>query len=169
MPPTRVPDTIVDFLRETAVREGSRDALLIRPAFRYVRWTYDQLWEDSGRVATLIQRRGLAEGDQAIRWGPNSPHWVLAFFGCLRAGVVLIALDLRSAPDYVARVTSRTDPKLALATRQRKTWNSVSRKFPLKNSKPPFPAFQILALSPSVRTIWPRSCSPSAPPGTLRG
>ena len=117
MPPTSVPDTIVDFLREAAARHGPRDALLIKPAFRYIRWTYDRLWEDSGRVATLLQRRGLSKGDQAILWGPNSPHWVLAFFGCLRAGVVLIPLDLRSAPDYVSRVISRTEPKLAFTSR----------------------------------------------------
>ena len=117
MPPKPVPDTIVDFLREAAERHGPRDALLIKPAFRYIRWTYDQLWEDSGRVATLLQRRGLSKGDQTILWGPNSPHWVLAFFGCLRAGVVLIPLDLRSAPDYVSRVISRTEPKLAFTSR----------------------------------------------------
>ncbi len=116
-PHTPVPDTIVDFLREASVRHGPRDALLIKPAFRYIRWTYDRLWEDSGRVATLLQRRGLSKGDQVILWGPNSPHWVLAFFGCLRAGVVLIPLDLRSAPDYVSRVISRTEPKLAFTSR----------------------------------------------------
>ena len=117
MPATPVRDTVVDFLREAVGRYGPRDALLIKPAFRYLRWSYDRLWEDSGRVATLLQRRGLGKGDQAIIWGPNSPHWVLAFFGCLRAGVVLIPLDLRSAPDYVARVVSRTEPKLAFVSR----------------------------------------------------
>ena len=116
-PHTSVPDTIVEFLREAASRHGPRDALLIKPAFRYIRWTYDRLWEDSGRVATLLQRRGFNKGDQAILWGPNSPHWVLTFFGCLRAGVVLIPLDLRSAPDYVSRVISRTEPKLAFTSR----------------------------------------------------
>ena len=116
-PHTSVPDTIVEFLREAAARHGPRDALLIKPVFRYIRWTYDRLWEDSGRVATLLQRRGFNKGDQAILWGPNSPHWVLAFFGCLRAGVVLIPLDLRSAPDYVSRVISRTEPKLAFTSR----------------------------------------------------
>ena len=112
-----MPGTVVDFLREAVARYGRRDALLIKPAFRYLRWTYSRLWEDSGRVATLLQRRGLRKGDQAILWGPNSPHWVLAFFGCLRAGVVLVPLDLRSAPDYVARVISRTEPKLAFTSR----------------------------------------------------
>ncbi len=109
--------TVVDFLRGAVERHGPRDALLFKPAFRYLRWTYSQLWDESGRVAALLQRRGLTKGDQVILWGPNSPHWVLIFFGCLRAGVVLVPLDLRSAPDYVERVVSRTEPKLAFTSR----------------------------------------------------
>ena len=110
-------DTVVDFLRAAVEKYGSRDALLFKPAFRYLRWTYSRLWDESGQVATLLQRRGLTKGDQVILWGPNSPHWVLIFFGCLRAGVILVPLDLRSAPDYVARVVSRTEPKLAFTSR----------------------------------------------------
>ena len=109
--------TIVDFLQRAVERYGSRDALLFKPAFRYQRWSYSRLWEESGQVATLLQQRGLTKGDQVILWGPNSPQWVLIFFGCIRAGVILVPLDLRSAPDYVARVISRTDPKMAFTSR----------------------------------------------------
>ena len=112
-----VGETLAHFLRDAVETHGPRDALLFKPAFRYQRWSYSRLWEDSGRVATLLQRRGLGKGDQAVLWGPNSPHWVLIFFGCIRAGVVLVPLDLRSAPDYVARVVSRTSPKLAFTSR----------------------------------------------------
>ncbi len=109
--------TVIDFLRQAVDRYGSRDALLFKPAFRYLRWSYSRLWKESGQVATMLQRRGLVKGDQVIIWGPNSPHWVLIFFGCLRAGVIAVPLDLRSAPDYVMRVASRTDPKLAFTSR----------------------------------------------------
>ena len=112
-----VGETVIDLLRGAVERYGSRDALLFKPAFRYQRWSYSRLWNESGQVATLLQRRGLTKGDQAILWGPNSPHWVLIFLGCIRAGVVLVPLDLRSAPDYVARVISRIDPKLAFTSR----------------------------------------------------
>ena len=112
-----VGDTVIDFLRGAAERYGPRDALLFKPAFRYQRWSYSRLWSESGQVATLLQRRGLTKGDQVILWGPNSPHWVLMFFGCMRAGVVLVPLDLRSAPDYVEKVISRTDPKVAFTSR----------------------------------------------------
>ena len=106
--------TLVDFLRMAVERHASRDALLIKPVFRYLRWSYSRLWEESGKVATLLQSRGLTKGDQVVLWGPNSPHWVLIFFGCVRAGVIVIPLDLRSAPDYVERVISRTDPETGL-------------------------------------------------------
>ena len=112
-----VGETIVDFLSRAAERHGPRDALLFKPAFRYQRWSYSRLWHESGQVATLLQRRGLKKGDQAVLWGPNCPQWVLIFFGCIRAGVVLVPLDLRSAPDYVARVVSRIDPKVAFTSR----------------------------------------------------
>ncbi len=108
---------LVEFLRGVAERWGGRDALLFKPAFRYQRWSYSRLWEESGRVAAMLQQRGLKKGDQAVLWGPNCPQWVLAFFGCIRAGVVLVPLDVRSAPDYVERVLSRTEAAVAFTSR----------------------------------------------------
>ena len=112
-----VGQTIVEFLDKAAKKYGPRDALLFKPGFRYQRWTYARVWDESGQVAALLQRRGLTKGDQGVLWGPNSPHWVLIFFGCLRAGVTVVPLDLRSSPDYVARVISQTEPKLAFTSR----------------------------------------------------
>ena len=93
--------TVINFLKRAVDRHGPRDALLFKPAFRYLKWSYSRLWKESGQVATLLQQRGLKKGDQVIIWGPNSPHWVLIFFGCLRAGIIVVPLDLRSAPDHV--------------------------------------------------------------------
>ena len=122
MPPSGTSDhpageTVVDFIRTATDRYGPRDALLIKPAFRYMRWTYSQVWAQSGQVATLLQQKGLHKGDRVILWGPNSPHWVFIFFGCLRAGIAVVPLDVRSAPDYVSRVLLKTEPKLAFTSR----------------------------------------------------
>ncbi len=110
-------DTIPAFLEKAIEKHGRRDALLFKPAFRYRRWSYSQLGAQSGQVATLLQQRGLKKGDQVVLWGPNCPQWVLAFLGCIKAGVVVVPLDLRSAPDYVERVISRIEPKLAFTSR----------------------------------------------------
>ncbi len=110
-------ETVIDFVRAATDRYGPRDSLLIKPAFRYMRWTYSQVWAQSGQVATLLQQRGVEKGDRVILWGPNSPHWVIFFFGCLRAGAAVVPLDVRSAPDYVSRVLAQTEPKLAFTSR----------------------------------------------------
>ena len=70
---TPVGKTVVDFLRGAVERHGSRDALLFKPAFRCQRWSYSRLWNESGRVATLLQRRGLTKGDQVVLWAPTLP------------------------------------------------------------------------------------------------
>ena len=114
---TGVGKTVVDFLREKVDEHGDRDALLFKPGFRYLRWSYRRLWRESGQVAALLQRRGIGKGDRVVLWGPNCPQWVLAFFGCLRAGATVVPLDLRSAPDYVERVLSKTQPRLVFTSR----------------------------------------------------
>ena len=97
-PGNAVGETTVEFLRRAVEKYADRDALLFKPAFRYLRWSYSRLWDESGQVATLLQRRGLTKGDQVILWGPNSPHWVLIFFGCLRAGVIIVPSTSAALP-----------------------------------------------------------------------
>ena len=106
-------ETLVDLLKNAAERYGTASALAITPGFRQQRWSYLHLWETAGKTAALLQERGLDKGDRAVIWAPNLPEWVAAFVGCLRAGVIAVPLDARSAPDFVARVFERTEPKLA--------------------------------------------------------
>ena len=47
--------TLVRFLQDAADRFGSRPALFFKPSIRYQRWTYTDLWEGAGRVASLLQ------------------------------------------------------------------------------------------------------------------
>ena len=114
---------LVEFLQNKAREFGARTALLYKPGLRYMRWSYEDLWAGSGRAASLLQRNGLAKGDRVLLWGHNSPQWVLAFFGCLRAGVVVVPLDLRSAPDFVRKVASKTSPKMAFVSRVTPEWH----------------------------------------------
>ena len=110
--------TLVDLLRQSAERYGDSTALTITPGFRQQRWSFQRLWDFSEGVAALLAERGLQKGDRAIIWSVNRPEWVAAFFGCMRAGVVAVPLDVRTAPDFVERVVEFTEPKLAFLSRQ---------------------------------------------------
>ncbi|HLF05074.1 MAG TPA: AMP-binding protein [Dehalococcoidia bacterium] len=111
-------ETLVELLADSARRFAPATAVSIMSGVREDRWSYRRLDEFSSRVSRLLQDRGLAKGHRVVLWAPNCPQWVAAWFGCLRAGVVAVPLDLRSAPDFVARVTSQTQPSLAFLCRQ---------------------------------------------------
>ena len=108
--------TLVDFLERIAQRSGTRPALLAKSEDGFRAWSYADLLEGSGRVATMLQSHGLKKGDRALIWAPNSPQWVLAFFGCLRAGVVVVPMDMRSGDQFVQRVVARTRPAFVFAS-----------------------------------------------------
>ncbi len=111
-------ETLIDLMESCVGKFQNRTALVITPGFRRQRWTYRQLWDMAGQLAAVLRNRGLEKGDRAVIWAPNRPEWALAYLACLRAGVVLVPLDVRSSPDFVARIVEQTQPKLGFRARQ---------------------------------------------------
>jgi long-chain acyl-CoA synthetase len=69
-------------------------------------------------VARVLSEQGLKQGDRILIWGVNRPEWSIGFFGAVFAGLVLVPLDVRSQPEFVAKVAQRTRAKLVLASTQ---------------------------------------------------
>lgn len=115
--PENTGQTITQFLDKLAFKFGERDALVFKPGFRYRCWSYRQVWQDSGKIATVLQDHGVQKGDRVVLWAPNSPFWVLSFFGIVRAGAIVVPLDLRSPSNFVDNVVSRTQPVLSFVSR----------------------------------------------------
>lgn len=80
-----VPDEPLDaMLRRTADRFPDRVAI----DFLGARTTYRELDDAVDRFARALLARGLARGDRVSLHLPNTPAFVIAFFGTLRAGAI---------------------------------------------------------------------------------
>jgi long-chain acyl-CoA synthetase len=110
--------TLIDLLREAAAKYRDHPALLIKPGFRTRIWTYADLADLAPRVARVLSDQGLERGDRVLIWGVNRPEWSIGFFGAIFAGLVLVPLDVRSQPEFVAKIAQRTRAKLVLASTQ---------------------------------------------------
>jgi long-chain acyl-CoA synthetase len=88
-----------------------------RTAFRAFQWTYNQLLDYVDRMATHLHHRRIAPGDRVMLWGPNGPEWVIAYLGCIRAGVIVVPLDVRQTEEFAARVAEETEARLLLRSR----------------------------------------------------
>ena len=99
---------------EDFLKRGDENAFAYRRGLRVERWTYRRVAETARRFARELEARGVGRGERVIVWAANSAEWVAAFFGCLLRGVIVVPLDLESAPDFVARVLRQTKACLLL-------------------------------------------------------
>ena len=111
-------DTVLELMQEAVARYDRKPFLLIRPGFRTRITRYRDLGRIVPRVARVLHDRGLRKGDRAIMWAVNRPEWGITLLGAIHAGVVLVPLDVRSAPDFAAKVAAKTRASLVFASQQ---------------------------------------------------
>jgi acyl-CoA synthetase (AMP-forming)/AMP-acid ligase II len=87
--------TLIDML----VFRASKNAL--RPAFDFSGsfMSFQQLWEELNRFASLLLHSGLKPGERVITAIPNGPEFFIAFYGVQRAGGIPVPLYPDSGPE----------------------------------------------------------------------
>src|SRR5215204_2938283 len=81
---------LASFLTDTASRHGDRPALKLDDATL----TYSQLDEASARAAALLESKGFQPGDRVGIMLPNVPYFAVAYYGILRAGGVVVPMNV---------------------------------------------------------------------------
>lgn len=106
-------ETLLSFLDDYVAR-GTEVAVVRRRGLRLTTCSSAEIPRRAFQFARELEARGISRGDRVLFWGENSGEWITAFFGCLLRGVVVVPLDLKSAPDFVARVQQQVSAKLLL-------------------------------------------------------
>jgi len=81
---------LAQLLTQTASEHGDRPALKLDD----VVVTYQMLDEGAARVAGLLRARGLQPGDRVGIMLPNVPYFGLVYYGVLRAGGVVVPMNV---------------------------------------------------------------------------
>jgi long-chain acyl-CoA synthetase len=98
-------DTLLDLLDDAVARFGDRPALAIRHEDGTTEgWTYRELDRRSCAAAFRLRALGLAAGDRLLTWSPSSPELPATYLGALRAGIVIVPLDLRMSREAIAGI-----------------------------------------------------------------
>ncbi|MCU0484273.1 MAG: AMP-binding protein, partial [Chloroflexi bacterium] len=101
--------TLVDLLEGAAARHRDQPALRLRHDDGTIStWSYRELDRRSRLAAWRLRSRGLRPGDRILTWSPSGPEVAATYFGAMRAGVIVVPLDLRMAPDAIRRIADRS-------------------------------------------------------------
>ncbi|HUK72971.1 MAG TPA: AMP-binding protein [Streptosporangiaceae bacterium] len=108
-----LPDNLVHMLRGSVEAHPGREALAETGGGP--RLTYRELWDRAARVAGGLRAAGVQRGDRvALRLG-NGADWVLAFFGTVLAGGIVVPVNTRLTESEVAFVVSDSGASLIVA------------------------------------------------------
>src|SRR4029079_3765731 len=83
--------------------------------FQGVHTTYAQLNEAAARVAGVVVELGIAPGDNVALSCPNCPWFPIAYFGILKAGAVVVPLNILLKPREIAYHLKDSHAKACLA------------------------------------------------------
>jgi long-chain acyl-CoA synthetase len=106
-------DTLIDFFKDLAAIRAN--FLVYDDGYRRRRYTYAEVGRAARGFAQKLGATGLQKGDTVIFWGENRPEWLACYWGCLIAGVVVVPIDFRSSPTFVAKVRSLVHARLVLS------------------------------------------------------
>jgi long-chain acyl-CoA synthetase len=113
------PRTLLDLLDGAFLRYADRPALRMwGDDGTTTTWTYAELDRRSRLAAwRLREQLGVAPGDRILTWGPSAPALPAAYVGAMRAGLILVPLDLRMSHDAIRGILDRAAPRhLVLGT-----------------------------------------------------
>ena len=95
---------------------GSETAYVHRRGYRSYRSSYREIAEGAAQFARELEARNIAAGDHVLLWGDNCAEWIIAFWGCVLRGVIVVPMDRTASPDFAQRVGDQIAPKLAVCS-----------------------------------------------------
>jgi len=102
---------LASMLTDTASRHGDRVAMKLDD----VEVPYAALDDGSARFAALLKARGIEPGDRVGIMLPNVPYFAIAYYGVLRAGGVVVPMNVLLKGREAAFYLSDPEAKLVFA------------------------------------------------------
>ena len=106
-------DTLLDYFDERL--RGDTEFLVHDDGYRVRRHSYDDVRRAATAFAARLAGAGIGAGNAVLFWGENRPEWIVAFWGCLLRGALVVPIDYRASSDFLGSIARRVDARLLLA------------------------------------------------------
>ncbi len=104
--------TLIDFYADLSAIDG--EFIVYDDGYRSWSYSYPQITEAAAVFAARLRTAGVTTGQAVSVWSENRAEWIVALWGCLLEGVVLVPIDFRASADFLLRVASIVDARAIL-------------------------------------------------------
>ena len=102
--------SVQSYLDEAAAKYGSRKAV----TFQNLTYTYKQLKDKAEAFAASLREHGLQTGDRVAIMMPNIPQTIIAFWGAMKAGAVVVMTNPLYMEKELTHHFSDSSPKFLI-------------------------------------------------------
>jgi long-chain acyl-CoA synthetase len=104
--------TLIDFFEDLSGISG--EFLAFDDGYRTWSYSYRDTTERARAFAARLHAAGIVQGHHVVIWSENRPEWIVALWGCLLRGVVLVPIDYRASADFLQRVAGIVEARAVL-------------------------------------------------------
>lgn len=106
--------TIPGYLQEVVQRYADAEALVMHTNGGSIRWSYQQLWQESRLVAQALVASGVGKGERIGILMTNRPEFLTALFGTAMAGGVAVVFSTFSTATELEQLLALSDISILL-------------------------------------------------------
>jgi long-chain acyl-CoA synthetase len=129
--------TLIDFYTDLSSTPG--EFIVYDDGYRSWSYTYADVTAAARGFAERLRAQGVVKGQAVAIWGENRAEWIMALWGCLLEGVVLVPIDYRASADFLERVAAIVDARAVLVG------DAVDRES-LSDARPVWPLSELRGL-----------------------
>ena len=107
---------LVELFDTTSKTHAHRVALRMKREHGEDQYTYAELQELATRAAQFLARNGVQAGHRVMLVSRNSPEWVMAYFGVMKAGAVCVPVDPQCGVDEIIKLVGSGRVKAVLTS-----------------------------------------------------
>jgi len=103
---------LAHFIRKIA--QYGNEFIVYDDEYRGWTFSYSQIGRLAGAFALRLRALAVTKGSSVMIWSESRPGWVVALWGCLLEGAVVVPVDPQSSLDLFHRIEQRVRPRLVL-------------------------------------------------------
>src|SRR6184192_1263686 len=111
----RTLQSTVDSLSE----HGDKTALLVFDKKDRHRWSFEKLADCARSFANGLAKDGFKRGDHIVLFSENRPEWITVALGIIRAGAVVVPLDVQLGDKTLVHILRDSDARAVITTQKR--------------------------------------------------
>ena len=104
--------TLIDFFEDAASIPA--EFLTYDDGYRTWSYRYAEVGAAARAFAARLDSEGIGRGHTVAIWAENRPEWIIAFWGCLLNGTILVPIDYRASAAFLSRVADIVDARVLL-------------------------------------------------------